>query len=315
MKESSLRTKNKAEAAKRSANLAAIERLARADAVTQDAVARAVHGRKLTCDAALVIWQSWARVVGLAPTTTSQYTMQIGAFLRDLKLGAHPVNGITDAAINDWVNGDGLTASARGGRLRALRSFVEVLATKGFIPGNPAKGIRVRMHDLTFAQKEPRVREPFTDDEVSTMLAHLPPKWRFPVIVSLETGLRLVDVARLEWASIRDDNTLVVWTDKSDKRIAFPMTRRLANALLAVPRTHRQWVFPELQASASDPDKRSTLSTYFGRELKRCGIFGKSFHNLRHTFATRMKQHGSTIDEIREKLGHSLEETTKGYTH
>lgn len=47
--------------------------------------------------------------------------------------------------------------------------------------------------------------------------------------------------------------------------------------------------------------------------MKRLGIHGKSFHCLRHTFATRRAQLGDTIDEIRLKMGHVSTATTEGY--
>ncbi len=314
-REVSLRTKNLTEANERAKGTACIEQLARARAITQDTITRAVAGSKITCEDALARWLDWASVVGLSPCTVRSYTLQIRAFLNDTQLGDKPLSAITDRSIVDWVNADGFSASARANRLRAVRSFVDALSSRQLIVGNPTNGIRVRMDDLTFNQKEPKIREPFTAAEIETMMIDLPMEWKVPAIVALDAGLRITDVACLEWESVQADGTLIVYTDKYDKRIAFRMTRRLRTGLLSVDKTHPRWVFPKLQALAVNPKDRPKLSTYFGRALAKIGIYGKSFHNLRHTFATQRREFGDTVDQIREKLGHSLETTTAGYIH
>lgn len=60
---------------------------------------------------------------------------------------------------------------------------------------------------------------------------------------------------------------------------------------------------------------RAKLSTYFARILKREGIEDRSFHCFRHSFATRHRKLGESVDEIRLKLGHASAETTAGYLH
>ena len=64
-----------------------------------------------------------------------------------------------------------------------------------------------------------------------------------------------------------------------------------------------------------DPAQRSKFSVYYGRILHRLGIEGKSFHCLRHAFATRLAKAGVTIEQVGRFMGHSSADTTKGYTH
>lgn len=317
VKRISLRTRNSDEAKHLAddANLESLEHLVKADALTNDAVTRVTHGHRIDCLACYEAWQKWAVVVGLAPNTAHVYGFMIESFIRDNKIADKNPRAITDSIIASWVNAEGLSASARSGRLRAIRNFTSMLASKAYLQGDPSVGIKVRMGDLTFAQKEPKVREPLTDEEQFMLMSGVSDKWRVPVVLALDAGLRITDVACLEWDSIRGDGTLVVWADKFDKRIAMPMNRRLRTGVLSLERTHPRWVFPDLQKLAADLTTRAQLSTMFKRELERIGIDGKSFHNLRHTFATNRRNMGDTVDQIREKMGHSLETTTAGYIH
>jgi len=49
--------------------------------------------------------------------------------------------------------------------------------------------------------------------------------------------------------------------------------------------------------------------------LRRAGIKGLRFHDLRHTFATRLIEHGVNLITVKELFGHSSVEITQRYTH
>jgi site-specific recombinase XerD len=51
------------------------------------------------------------------------------------------------------------------------------------------------------------------------------------------------------------------------------------------------------------------------RVLKRAGIKGLRFHDLRHTFATRLAVRGVDLVTIKELLGHSTLEMVLRYSH
>ena len=58
--------------------------------------------------------------------------------------------------------------------------------------------------------------------------------------------------------------------------------------------------------------------THIRRYLTACrisGIKGLRFHDLRHTFATRLREMGVAIEDVRDFLGHSSITTTERYSH
>ncbi len=153
--------------------------------------------------------------------------------------------------------------------------------------------------------------------------------WRFAVICSRENGLRLSDIAQLEWRCVTDAHTLTVWTGKTNKRLVHKMSPYLEGALFAIIPTHPDFVFPEQNAISRDVKRRALLSVQFKRICEAVGIKGKSFHHLRHAAACGKKNESkeSKLDlamrlvevldrkEISAMLGHSNGKTTDIYTN
>ena len=57
------------------------------------------------------------------------------------------------------------------------------------------------------------------------------------------------------------------------------------------------------------------ISTAFKTACKRSGIRNLRFHDLRHTFASRLVANGVDLITVKELLGHSTVKTTERYTH
>lgn len=314
-----LGTKNRDEAKRlaKAARLEEIEFAAKAKLLTAEAVQRLTSDSRITGEQALEKWRDLAGTkLGLSPTTLYGYESNIRRFLVLTKLADRPITTASFSDVDDYVNAhDGTTASTRNSRRSSLENFFKVCADEGFIVRNPAGLTKVRMHRLTFEQKEKQTREPFTELELDVLSTVEDPFWKVAIHLSLNYGLRLADISQLEWASFAKKGRLVVWTDKRDRRIEMPLLDETEALMRTITRGSSQWVFPIQSALTSDPNKRATHSTYFGRILRRLGIEGKSFHCLRHTFASRRAAHGDTIDEIRIKMGHTSKATTEGYVH
>jgi len=155
-------------------------------------------------------------------------------------------------------------------------------------------------------------------------VAHTTGFWNAAVRLSYWVGLRLTDIACMEWASVSPDE-VIVWTRKTHTRVALPISDPLLGGgdlrclffELMEHNRHAEYVFPEEREVALDPAKRAKHSVYFSRQLSALGIEGKSFHCLRHSFATRLAEAGKTIEDIGRVMGHSPKGTdvTKGYIH
>jgi integrase len=159
----------------------------------------------------------------------------------------------------------------------------------------------------------------------------LGPVLRVVILAAAMTGLRQSELLGLRWRDvdwiaqrIRARNTFVRGehsidgkSDLSTKR-SVPMADRLAGELdrwskRTAYRADDDLVFAHPQTG--HPLDRSKVSRRFKSACKDAGVRPVRFHDLRHTFATRLASSGQPIRMIQEFLGHADSKTTQVYAH
>ena len=301
-----------------------IELAAKARSLTADSLSKIMAGRKVRCRDAYQEWGEWAKV-NVDDTTLYNYDLVLRQLFDRTKLEASPITALDHQTLDTFINDkdEDVGLATRNLRLTVLRSFFMFCSAKGYCVGNPAHLIRVRVKQLSHEQKEPKKRLPITAAEYRKIITHAEGFEKFATILGYWLGLRLSDIACLEWSSFTDKE-IVVWTRKRDARVAIPLNDPLVGGgellpvlmeLMLEHQQHPQYCFPEQREIILDNKKRAKLSVYYSRLLTSVGIEGKSFHGLRHSFADRFDKAGKSLEDIGRLLGHSSTETTKIYTH
>ena len=313
--EMSLKTRREFEAQDKAKKFEAIEQAAKARLLAVDGVNRALTGGVERIDDAALSWGY--EIEGMiSERTANNYRCFVNKFIRDTGLNGKPLSAASRAIVSGWVNNPaaGRKAGSRQVMLAALKHFFTYCQSTGLVTGDPTRMVKVDRGILTHRQNEPSSRSPFTEAEIEHILQATEGFWRAAVIIGLETGLRLGDVARIEWACFETEpGHVVVWTDKRDQRVCLPVSLRLRELLAELPKEDERYLFP-VQAEKARVNA-AVLSQEFAKVvINPLGMNGKSFHCLRHTFAHRWKDMGKTVDEIRMALGHAHEATTLVYT-
>lgn len=320
-------SREEAEKICRDAKVAELEMAAKTSRLTGEVISCVMAGRKVTCQQVIEEWVEHRQNIRAATTTQTQ-AYHVAQFLNDNNLGRLIINRIDTSHIDPFINGPTCgSKSGRSGRLAAIRSYFNFAAARGYIVGSPADLVEVNHRMMTHEQKEPKARVPITEAEYRTIMAGTTGFWRWATAISYWAGLRLIDVACLEWASFQN-NEIVSWTRKRGVRVALPLSdpligggelgRIMIEIMEAVPKRGRSanLIFPDQAAKITDLARRSQLSTYYHRIIRRLGIDeAKTFHCLRHAFATRLDAAGKTETEIGRLIGHASTETTRGYIH
>jgi integrase len=159
----------------------------------------------------------------------------------------------------------------------------------------------------------------------------LGPVLRVVVLAAAMTGLRQSELLGLRWRDvdwsvqrIRVRNTFVrgehsaAGKSELSTRRSVPMTDRLAGEL---DRWSRRSVYSgddELvfaHPHTGNPLDRSKVTRRFQEACRSAGVRVIRFHDLRHTFATRLAASGQPMRTIQEFLGHADSKTTQIYAH
>jgi integrase len=141
------------------------------------------------------------------------------------------------------------------------------------------------------------------------------PQW--PVVaVAIHTGLRQSEQFNLRWENIDFANGIItIPRSKHGESRRVPMNDLVREVFRTRPnRLKGQYVFP----SATDEtpiDARNFVRRVFLPAVKKAGIDGFRWHDLRRTFASRLVMAGVDWRTVQELMGHKTVTMTLRYSH
>lgn len=214
------------------------------------------------------------------------------------------------------------TRTTRARKLSTLRSFYKFLVRRGLTKVDPATPIQFfvgkRKKPEFFYEKE-------IGDLLDSMTATDPLSLRNRAMFELfyATGMRVSEVANLRIDQIDFDIKMILvhGKGKKDRYVIFgnPAKTTLLNylaksrPLLLKKHADTGYVFLD---HMGQPITRRGIDYAMQKVFNEGGIKEKVHpHELRHTFATQMLNHGADIRTVQELMGHSSLATTQMYTH
>lgn len=285
--------------------------------LSHQVVTQIIAGKDLSVGDAVVAWnESCTSSRVLSPTTVYANRNFLTAWAKEVGVYDRPLSSVQPKHVSDYLNRGGEKRSSALRKLAAIRNFFGYCQEEGLLYRNPAgkRLVKVTYNAFKHEEIESGEREIFTEAELAGLLVVASSFWRAAITISRETGLRLGDISKLEWASFKDGR-LVVWTDKADKRVDLPISPAISEAMGALSSTGIEYCFPEQREISLDPSRKALLSVQFSRLCAKAGVHGKSFHCLRHTNATNLVSGGMERQDVAKRLGHSSPTTTDGYIH
>ncbi|MBG20872.1 MAG: hypothetical protein CML31_13110 [Rhizobiales bacterium] len=170
-------------------------------------------------------------------------------------------------------------------------------------------------------EPQERIRE-LSADEEDALFAKLAPGYREIGRFPLLSGCRMAECLDLEWRHIDWRGGYLVVTGKGGKTRHITLHSELVALLKPLPRAHAK-VFTHVlrrhSAAARKGDRvpieREALKIHFRRMVASASIENFSFHDLRHTCATRLLRTSGNLRLVKDLLGHADLDTTLKYAH
>ena len=283
--------------------------------------------------------RTWAAIHTVAPTTAAKYDSLLRQHILPA-FGQHPLDEITRVAVKAWGNElHQRMASSSADSITALLSTIlgEAVANR-LIPANPCLALRL-------ARTSPTERAHATPLQVLQIAARMDPMSATLVITGAYTGMRWGELAGLAWANVlleqeipeiripKEEGALheiggKLWLDtpKTDSAVRTIALPPFLAAILAATREgartdfvftaerggwlrrsnfrRRTWE-PALTGDPAhlDPGRRDAI------------VPGMTFHGLRHSHKTWMKEDGIDAFVQDKRLGHATHSIGDRYTH
>ncbi len=185
-----------------------------------------------------------------------------------------------------------------------VKRWTRWLQENWYIPSAPAE-------HLDTHQPRSTIGKALTHDEEAKALAAATERIRLRILLALDAGLRRGEILALRKNHVDTQaRTLKVWSTKTRTERIIPLTQRLHRALQKATAT----LAPDSLLTTYGP-KGVRFGSDFLRKLRpRAGVSFR-FHDLRHTFATRIAAVATNPHVVRVLLGHSARTVTDLYVH
>jgi integrase len=272
----------------------------------------------------------------IAPSTLAFYRNAASKFLAFLGPAAEDdLTAVTRDQLTRFRNEQAklFSATTANHQTKFLRMLFRAARRDALVADDPAEFVG------TVRQRNRPERRPFTLDELRAVLVVADEEWKSMILCGIYTGQRLSDIAALTWANVdlaRNEIRLV--TRKTGKRMMIPIATPLARCLEALPSSDdlHTPVHPRAYAIMKMQGKSGHLSNQFADLLAQAGLRSKaphrkthgrgrgargehggnlSFHCLRHTAVTLLKEAGVPDAAIMALVGHDSVAMSQHYTH
>ncbi|MGB8355157.1 MAG: tyrosine-type recombinase/integrase [Chthoniobacteraceae bacterium] len=272
-----------------------------------------------------------------APATLAFYRNALGKFMHFLDEKANgELVAISREDISNFRNQEAKTLAGKtvNHDLKVLKMLFRAARRDGAITEDPCEFVD------TIRERGGSKRRPFTIPQMQAILKVADNEWKSMILFGLYTGQRLGDVATLTWQNvdlIRGEIRLV--TRKTGKQMILPIAAPLRKHLEGVKSGDKPTgpLHPRAFAIVSEQGKSGHLSNWFAVLLASAGLRekkphrktgeggvgrgrgsstgGLSFHCLRHTAVSLMKDAGIPAAAVMELVGHDSEQMNEHYTH
>jgi integrase len=270
-----------------------------------------------------------------APGTMSVYENSVRRFLSFLGPDAdRELADVTRTRITDYRNEmvDNLSTGTVNRELKIVKMIFRKARLDGFLFEDPAEAVSIiKRHN------EENSRRPLTIPEIRSILAVADAEWQSIIKFGLYTGQRLADLALLTWNHVDlKRGEIQVVTRKTGKRLLLPIAGALRDHIESLPATeipgapvhprafgsfksHKGRTtqlsnhFIELMIHAGLRQPRSRKNTGKGRGCRRHGM-DISFHSLRHSAVSILKDAGVPDSVVMELVGHDSRAMSARYT-
>lgn len=229
--------------------------------------------------------------------------------------GRHQLEHLLGVHLNQYIDirkkEGGVGDTTLNMDIRAIKAAFSMAVTWNHLKTNPFESVQPIRQD---ARPKPFLRrEEFASLLKAVQSRQLVPMFAFGVL----SGFRRGEILYLRWKDIDLERAVITVQSSEEYRVkhgkarVFPLTQEL-RALLQAMVYNGEFVFSQADGT---PYSKDFPTREFKKAVRLAGLDESlTFHSLRVTFATWMREAGVQTHIIQSLLGHAHLRTTEGYT-
>ncbi len=240
----------------------------------------------------------------LKPKTRDTYSGRLERV--NERFGEMQPSEISVADIGSWIAE--LAAEMSPGSVGLYAQTLRQLLDFAQLAENPARSSLVKL------PRKPRTRvRPPSSKQLLTLLSHIGPRWRLPIITLEQTGMRVSEGLGLTWGDVDVADSRFLLSETKTSRPRWVQVPRwlmdiVADTCPLEDRTAPRLLFPGIE--------RTALSNSMRNACKLAGIPSFSAHDLRHRRLSLWHGQGVPAAELAARAGHSRPSMTLDvYSH
>lgn len=184
-----------------------------------------------------------------------------------------------------------------------LKRIFSVSVDSGLIENNPCSG-GGRLYTGS------RVSAIWSENDIELMRARSSfPIWA-ALSLAINTAQRQGDLLKMLWSNISDTH-ITLTQSKTGKPVKIKISKELQKTLGEIKEHQKKAEHScthVLTNSRNMPWTSDGFKTSWGKAVKKAGVNGKTFNDLRGTAITRWAERGATVPQIAALSGHSLKD-------
>jgi site-specific recombinase XerD len=226
------------------------------------------------------------------------------------RFGDQPLSKITRQDVERFraVIAQELSPATVNRYMALLKTVYNKAIAWGKTKHNPVQGIKQfkETHRIRF----------LTAEEEESLEAVFPKDYWPWLEVAFHTGMRRAEQFELRWDNINfQTRTLTIMLSKHGEIRHIPMNDRVMEILRSLPsRLNSPWVFTSSNGE-TPMDANNFIRRIFMPALRKAEIQDFRWHDLRHTFASRLVMDGTDLRTVQELMGHKTIAMTTKYAH
>jgi len=200
--------------------------------------------------------------------------------------------------------GNQIKESTINRELSCLKNMFNKAINWEMAENNPVNKVKL------FKEKPEPIR-PISDDEFNALYKEANINLKPILIIAINTGLRLREILNLKWNDIEFNHRyLNVREAKNNELRNIPLN----DAVFETIKKIRMHTNPEYVFCKTNGNPIKSIKTAFENAKRRSGVKCR-FHDLRHTFASRLVMGGVDLVTTQQLLGHKSLAMTLRYSH